>query len=340
MNENYHDYIANNRKNEFERDRFLRLKAELDYSRNKKINLYGILFGIIGIIILLTKDLVREYFNERFAIIFLIVGAASFSFGIAILLYRYLQNGVLNKLNSSHYSEQNLRSEIQDLRVELLKLRKKSGEPTDSENISRTINNAIDNTLTEDFIKDKIDSLYGEKAIAESRHKNLQEDFENLSYRINGEIIRLRKSANLNLVIGTLTTALAITALGYEVFRSEFEITDTIKLLTHYLPRLSLIVFIEIFAFFFLKLYKATLSDIKYFNNEKTNIDFKLIALKTALNNGDSEIVKNMLQELIRTERNFKLLKNESTVELEKMKSTTNNNKIFAQLIDKIPHSN
>lgn len=340
MNDNYHDYIENNRKNEFERDMFLRRRAEVEYSRNKKMNLFGILIGIIGIVILLTKDVVRQYFDERFAVIFLIVGATSFSFGIAILLYRYLQNGVLNKLNSSHYSDQNLRSELQDLRVEILKLRKKSGEPTDSENISRTINNAIDNTLTEDFIKNKIDTLYGEKAIAESRHKNLQEDFENLSYRINGEIIRLRKSANLNLVIGTVTTALAIFALGYEVFKSEFEVTDTVKLLTHYLPRLSLIIFIEIFAFFFLKLYKATLSDIKYFNNEKTNIDFKLIALKTALNNGDSEIVKNMLQELIKTERNFKLSKDESTVELEKIRSTASNDNILAQLMHKIQHNN
>ena len=43
-----------------------------------------------------------------------------------------------------------------------------------------------------------------------------------------------------------------------------------------------------------------------------------------------------MLQELIRTERNFKLGKNESTVELEKVKSEMNNNKILAQLFEKI----
>lgn len=336
MKEEYFEYIENQRKNEYERDLYLRKRAEYEYIRNKRITLYGILIGLIGIVILLTKDLLLNYFDNKFSIIFIIIGAISFSLGIGLLLYRYLQNGVFSRLTNSNYSEQRVYSEIQDLKVELLKLRKKSGEPTDYENISKTINNAIDNTLTEDFIQAKIEGFYSEKAIAESKHKNLLQDFEDLSIRINGELSRLRKSANLNLVIGTLTTALAITALGYEVFKSEFEITDTVKLLTHYLPRLSLIVFIEIFAFFFLKLYKATLSDIKYFNNEKTNIDFKLISLKTALNNGDDEMIKSMLQELIRTERNFKLSKDESTVELEKIKNDTNNNQILVDLIEKL----
>ena len=340
MKEEYFEYIENQRKNKIdsqnERQNYLMKKAKFEHIRNNKITVSAIMIAIIGIIIFLTKDLIQDYFNELFAVVYIIVGAISFSIGIGALLYRYLQNGSFSALSDLNNSEQNFRYEIQDLKVEILKLRKKSGEPTDSENISKTINNAIDNTLTEKFIKDKIDGFYSEKAIIESRHQNLLEDFESLSYRINGELTRLRKSANLNLVIGTLTTALAITALAYEVFKSEFEIIDTVKLLTHYLPRLSLIIFIEIFAFFFLKLYKSTLSDIKYFNNEKTNIDFKLISLKTALNFGDTKMIKSMLQELIRTERNFKLGKNESTVELEKVKSEMNNNKILAQLFEKI----
>lgn len=336
MNEKYFEYIENNRKSEFEREMLLRKRAEYEYVRNKKNTLIGILLTIIGITTVLTKELLLNYIDSRYSIIFVIIGAVSFSLGLGLLLFRYLQNGAFSRINTSNYSEQNLRAELQDLRVEILKLRKKSGEPTDYENISRSINNAIDNTLTEDFIKTKIEGFYSEQAISEAKHKNLLQDFEDLSFRINGELSRLRKSANLNLVIGTLTTALAITALGYEVFKSEFEITDTVKLLTHYLPRLSLIIFIEIFAFFFLKLYKATLSDIKYFNNEKTNIDFKLISLKTALNNGDDEMIKSMLQELIKTERNFKLSKDESTVELEKIKNDTNHNQILVDLIEKV----
>jgi hypothetical protein len=336
MNEKYYDHIENQRNNNSDRLNMLRKRAEYEYFKNKRITLYGIVFAVIGFSIVFLKDIFLNYFESQSSIIFVISGAITASMGIGLLLYRYLQSGLLNKLGDTNLSEQNLWSEIQDLRVEILKLRKKGSTGTESENISKTINDSINSTLTESFIKSKIDSFYSDKAISESKQKSLLEDFESLGYRINSELARLRRSANLNLVIGTLTTALAITALGYEVFNSEFEITDTVKLLTHYLPRLSLIVFIEIFAFFFLKLYKATLEDIKYFNNEKTNIDFKLISLKTALNNEDPDLIKLVIQELIRTERNFKLSKDESTVELEKIKNDTNNNQILAQLLEKL----
>jgi len=336
MNDEYHDYIEKQRKSNSERLEFAKRKMEFEIYRSRKITLYGILFTIIGITIILTKELLLNYIDSKFSIAFVISGVISFAVGVGSLLYKYLQTGTIGRFTNTSPEEQNLRSELHDLRIEILKLRKKSGAPLESENISETINKAIDETLTDEFIKSQIDNIYSDKAISESKRKNLLEDFEKLSFRINGELSRLRRSANLNLVIGTLTTALAIIALGYEVFNNEIEFSDTVKLLTHYLPRLSLIVFIEIFAFFFLKLYKATLADIKYFNNEKTNIDFKLISLKTALNNGDSELIKMILQELVKTERNFKLLKDESTVEIEKLKNDSNNNQILAQLIEKL----
>ena len=336
MNEKYFEYIEDQRMNESERNEFLRKRAEYEYIKNRRYSLYGIMFSVIGLVFILTKDLAYEYFDKQFSFVFIITGATTLAFGIGFILFRYLQNGSFSKYTQSDISNQNLRSEVQDLRFELIKLRKKSGESADYENISKTINNAIDNTITEDFIKSKIDSFYSDKAISEAKRKDILDEFENLSYRINGELTRLRKSANLNLVIGTLTTICAIVALGYEVFNNELEFNNTTKLLSHYIPRLSIIVFVEIFAFFFLKLYKATLSDIKYFNNEKTNIDFKIISLKAALNIGNDKVIQIMLEELIKTERNFKLGKDESTVELEKVKNDTSNNQIIAQLLEKL----
>jgi hypothetical protein len=146
----------------------------------------------------------------------------------------------------------------------------------------------------------------------------------------------LRRSANLNLVIGTLTTFLAISGLGFEVFKASMDFTDTVELLSHYIPRLSLVIFIEIFAFFFLKLYKANLNEIKYFNNEKTNIDFKIISLKTAIYEENQDLIKLTIEELIKTERNFKLDKNQSTVELEIRKNENTNSKLFTDIIQKL----
>jgi len=88
--------------------------------------------------------------------------------------------------------------------------------------------------------------------------------------------------------------------------------------------------------FSFLNYYKENLDDIKYFNNEKTNIDFKLISLKTALNSGNTDFIKLILDELVKTERNFKLNQGESTVELEKVKVESQANHILAQVIEKL----
>jgi hypothetical protein len=93
------------------------------------------------------------------------------------------------------------------------------------------------------------------------------------------------------------------------------------RIVAHYVPRLSLIVFAELFAYFFLKLYKEGLADIKYYQNELSNIDLRLTALKAALTTRDNEILKIVIGELAKTERNFVLKSGESTVELEKYKS-------------------
>lgn len=336
MREEYFDYIEEQRKSEFDRIEYLKRRAEFEYLRNRRYMLYGILFLVSGIVCLFTKELLYDFADRNFAIAFTLTGALSTASGAGFILYRYLQSGSFSRIGNNDISNQNLQSEIQDLRFELLKLRKKSGESKDYENISKTINDAISGTITEEFIKSKIESFYSDKTISEAKRRDILNDFENLSFRINEELTRLRKSANLNLVIGSLTTICAIVALGYEVFKSDLDFIDTTKVLSHYVPRVSLIVFVEIFAFFFLKLYKTTLSDIKYFNNEKTNIDFKIISLKTALNAGDSKLIQTMIEELIKTERNFKLGKDESTVELEKLKNDTNNNQILAQLLEKL----
>ena len=41
-------------------------------------------------------------------------------------------------------------------------------------------------------------------------------------------------------------------------------------------------IFIEVFSFFFLKLYKSGLADILYYQNELTNLESKFLALELA----------------------------------------------------------
>jgi hypothetical protein len=96
---------------------------------------------------------------------------------------------------------------------------------------------------------------------------------------------------------------------------------------------MSLVVFIEIFAFFFLRLYRSSLDEVKYFQNELTNVEMRLVALEAALVLGHSGALDTTINQLARTERNSILKKGESTVDLEKLRAE---NQYTVHLLDRV----
>jgi len=108
--------------------------------------------------------------------------------------------------------------------------------------------------------------------------------------RLEEEIVNLTRRANLNVVIGILVTLVAGIGLVAAVFYHPLDLEtasahgDSWRVIAHYVPRLSLIIFAEVFAYFFLKLYRTSLADIKYFQNEISNIDLKGIVRLTTKN--------------------------------------------------------
>ena len=88
-------------------------------------------------------------------------------------------------------------------------------------------------------------------------------------------------------------------------------------------PRLALALFLQVFAYFFLKLYRTSLAEIKYFQNEITNIEAKHLALTTAIQSSNTEYLKEVIGGLLATERNHILSKDQTTVELEKARLDT-----------------
>jgi multisubunit Na+/H+ antiporter MnhE subunit len=117
------------------------------------------------------------------------------------------------------------------------------------------------------------------------------------------------------------TTLVAIGVLVNLILNVKSIHFDTTKDFLIYLtPRLSLAIFIEVFSFFFLKLYKTNLEDVKYFHNERTNIDSKIIALKTSLLVEKDDILIEIIKSFSNVERNFILKKEETTVNIERIK--------------------
>ncbi len=152
------------------------------------------------------------------------------------------------------------------------------------------------------------------------RDKDLLQRFDEARLRLSKELEALSRRGNLNLALGALTTVIGLALLGLSVFSEMTEAKDWWALMSHFLPRLTLVIMIELFAYFFLGLYRTSLQEIKYFQNEFTNVEAKQIALRAALNYGDQPMVADIVAKLAATERNHILSKDQTTVELEKAK--------------------
>jgi uncharacterized protein YuzE len=219
-----------------------------------------------------------------------------------------------------------LRHEFQELNERIsIKLNEfgqlNSIEFTDSDKakLLNIIESKIEKTIADRVIS-SFEENYAKSAFLKSTYQEILSDLKTIQQRLYREISKLSLRANLNLAIGSATTIVAILILYLTVGSHTPNFDSISHSLSFFIPRISIVVFIEIFSFFFLKLYRTNLSDIKYYQNEMTNVEFKLLALKSAFAKDDLDSIKNVIANFSTIERNFILKKGESTVEVEKSK--------------------
>lgn len=172
----------------------------------------------------------------------------------------------------------------------------------------------IKEKLFEQNIED-IKSKYISQFTYDLKYTKAFEDLYSLEKNTKNQISRLIGNSNLNLIIGTLTTLIAIIILGFSIYQKA-TFTNSIDLLSHYIPRISTVIFVEIFSFFFLKLYRKNLDEIKYFHNEMANLSFRISSLKASLILEDKETSSKIINEFAKVERNFILKEGETTERL------------------------
>lgn len=153
------------------------------------------------------------------------------------------------------------------------------------------------------------------------QQKFLASSFRNTLDRLSDEVSALTRRGSLNLSLGIITTITGLIILGYFIVNKDIQGTDFTSFSVGFFPRISLVVLIEVFAYFFLRLYKASLSEIKYFQNEMTNVEAKYVALFTAIESSDNDTQAVVVKSFSATERNHVLEKGQTTVELEKSKA-------------------
>lgn len=150
---------------------------------------------------------------------------------------------------------------------------------------------------------------------------DVQTSFKRIEERLTKEINEVSKRANLNLVIGSVIAIMGWALFSWFIYGVSNIELEGWQLLNAFLPRLSIIIIIEMFSYFFLKLYRESMDRIRYYHNELTNIEIKKTAiLVSCILENDSEHKKSLIENLISVERNYYLRKGETTIELEKLK--------------------
>ncbi|CAM2005283.1 hypothetical protein [Acanthopleuribacter pedis] len=135
--------------------------------------------------------------------------------------------------------------------------------------------------------------------------------------RLKSAIQNLKNQGYANLILGMSISIIGVLLLSVDVLRDNF-------VFENFAPKLAMSLIIQSVGFFFLSLYKNSISEIKYFQNELTNIESKMIAV-TLANQGVSHNARVILDELARTERNFVLKKGETTATIEMAKMIPDN---------------
>lgn len=144
---------------------------------------------------------------------------------------------------------------------------------------------------------------------------------DHLTSRLSSEIESQNRKANINLGLGTAGAILALILIGVSIYAPPNSRDHSVFWAT-VMSRGFLSLTASIFAFFFLSTYRRNLSEIRYFHNELTNVESKLLSIEilkdatlVKADRGDGALL-HMLQGLSATERNFILRRGESTTDL------------------------
>ncbi|CAO3428507.1 hypothetical protein [Azospirillum argentinense] len=155
--------------------------------------------------------------------------------------------------------------------------------------------------------------------------------------RLTREIENLGDRTNVALTIGIFSTIAAGVSLFWfilQVLGKPF--TDPVVWAMDFIPRIMVVLFIEVFAYFFLRIYRNGIYEIKYFQNEISNIEGKLLALEGAILSKDKSSIRDACQVLLKTERNFLLKKGDFTIEMAKGEIDQKGDLVPIELLERI----
>jgi len=151
--------------------------------------------------------------------------------------------------------------------------------------------------------------------------KNYLSPLESAKLRLLEHIGKLRNNAVTNLFTGIAIAAIGIAILSsaitqiHEFSDEQKHIFDSTGFISSaLLPKLSVTIFVQVFSFFFLAMYRSNQNDIRFFQNELTLIDSLASASIMAQSMSKAPNLKLVISALVKNERNRVIKKGEKTI--------------------------
>ena len=271
---------------------------------------------VVGAFVFLIRD--NLFVNPQLV---LLVSAMFIGLGLGIGLMSYLRGDIylppLDNLLTPHLRVAEIApnpegfgasKEVADLagQVRVLQERIKdvtAGEVASASKDREALISAVRKDLTQDLALE-LSQRFSKEASEAAHVSESQQVFAATSVRLLQEIASQTRRGNLNLTIGVLTTAVAVSLLTYMVFTSVVAFGSLVSILSHYIPRITTVVFVEVFSFFFLGLYKSSLTEIKFYQNELTTMAAQQIALEVSRLSSDPKSLMLVLDQIARRNPN------------------------------------
>ncbi|MFD2247140.1 hypothetical protein [Pontibacter ruber] len=178
-----------------------------------------------------------------------------------------------------------------------------------------------------------------EEDVRNDRFSTIINSFSDSQERLKEETSRLNRQAIINLLLCFLIAFIMIGIISYtSFFSTDFKnVNDWNDFTVRLVPKMVSILSLLTIFLYFIRMYKTNIIDVKYYQNELTNIDLKLIATKAALINDDKETINKLVNDLTISERNMIISKDQSTSDLERIKLENDVNKdLLNKIIDSL----
>lgn len=234
--------------------------------------------------------------SAKFAVLAGLMAIVSFSVMIIV--------GYLNRSDRELFESprrDSMRREIEALKKSMARLQP-AKEPAKKESNSAPPSPPEEDAARERLISEVYSKLTEEivdRAQNSFHLQNIRKLHESSHNRLFREIQKLNERSKLNLSIGIVITMVAAAILFYIAISEPPSKTDVASLAAHYVPRLSTVVFVEVFAFFFFKLYKSGLSDIRAYQQDITRLNQENCAIDLVFFSGDDNARTSIAQALI-----------------------------------------